>query len=167
MIINRKMAELLAGNPGAAEIDAPPKFRLFLAGGFKEVEGCVFLRELFSGYDHATALPQYGDATGYEASVNAQRIEDYLPRGAARTPTSLAMIAQSCARLLAESLRAFSMDQFRVVVSVDGTSSTIRFHKIREDEPSWLAPDLEAYSEAILVLDTSITALNDVNHVTV
>jgi hypothetical protein len=166
MIVNRKMAELLAGNPGAAEIEVPSEFRMFLAGGFKNVEGCVFIRELFLGQDHAIALPRYGDATGYEASVNSQHVEDYLPRGTALTPTSLAMTAQACARLLATRLRAFSADPFRIIVSVDGTTSTIRFHKIREDERPWLSPNLEGYQEAILVLDTTDPEVDDASAAT-
>jgi hypothetical protein len=45
--INRAMSELLAQTEGAAEIALPPKFRMLVAGGFKDVDGCVFFRELF------------------------------------------------------------------------------------------------------------------------
>jgi hypothetical protein len=159
VIVNRKMAALLAESP-AAEFDVPLEFRMFVAGGFKDVEGCVFFRELFSGHDHATALPQYGDATGYEASVNSQHVEDYLPPGTARTPVSLALIARSCARLLASRLRVYSSAPFRVIVTVNGHRSTNRFHTVRQDEPPWLE-DLEGHDQAILMLDTTDVELDE------
>ncbi|MBA3580493.1 MAG: hypothetical protein H0W42_10970 [Gemmatimonadaceae bacterium] len=150
------MAELLGemqnplAAPGPREADVPLGFRMLVAGGFKRVEDCVCFRELFD-HDHATALPRYGDATGYEASMNAQHVEDHLPRGAAREPVALAVAARSCAVFLLRSLRAFSDEPFRVIVSVSGRQSTIRFHRIRDNE-SWLAPDLDGYGEAVLVL---------------
>ncbi len=159
MIANTAMRRLLSGNPGAAEVSVPSQFRLLLAGGIKPVEGCHFLRDFFLGHNYATALPHYGDATGYECAVNSLHIEDYLAAGAAREPVALALTGRECALFLAAKLREYGATlaeptSFRIIVTVDGRSSTIRFHAIREGE-SWLAEDLEADKSPVFVHDTS------------
>ena len=158
MIANTAMRSLLRGNTGSAEVDVPMQFRLLVAGGLKTVEGCHFLRVLFD-HDHATAQGWYGDATGYECAVNSVHIEDYLAPGAAREPVALALTGVVCARFLADTLREFGSTlaeptSFRVIVTVDGRSSTIRFHAIRENE-SWLTDNLDGYEQAVLVHDTT------------
>jgi len=166
MSSNRTMSELLAGNPGAAEVDVPSQFRLLVAGGVKQVEGCFFLRSLFN-YDYATALAQFKDETGYECAVNSVHIEDYLARGSAREPVALALTGRACAHFLAAELRLFGSElpepmRFRVIVSVDGTSSTIRFHAIRPEQ-SWLVNNLDAYGEGVLVMDSDELSSSEVN----
>jgi len=153
MRVNKRMAALLAASQGAAIVDVPEKFRWLLAAGVREVDGCVFLRELFTA-DDASALPSFHDAVGFECSINKVHLEDFLDRGYAREPAALALIALSSARLLATTLHRVSNATFRIIASVQGRHSTLRFHKVREGE-SWLAEDLDGYAEeAIFVLDT-------------
>ena len=151
MQTNRRMADLLAGSTGAG-IEVPWRFHTLVTLGFKDVEGCVFFRDLFR-HDRADGLPLYHDATGYECAVNRIRLEDWLDRDAAREPVALAATVHGCARFLAAGLDRFSTDAFRIIASVQDRTSMLRFHKLREGE-RWLRDDLEGYKEeALLVLD--------------
>ncbi len=141
------MAELLALGSSLTELEVPSPFQMLVAGGFKDEDGCLFLRELFH-HDRLTALAMHHDKTGYECAVNAIHLEDYLEKGMAREAPALAATAQKCVPWLAERLRRFSKVPFRVIVTVAGRHCTLRFHQIREDE-QWLADDLEAYEEAV------------------
>lgn len=145
------MEELLARVTGRRE-GAPADFRSLLDAGFREVDGCVFLRELFKA-DDASALPSFRDATGFEASINKVHLESFLDRDVAHDPPSLAEIAHASSRELSARLQLFSQTPFRVIATVQGKHCTIRFHKLRTGE-SWLVDDLEAYTEAVLVMDT-------------
>jgi hypothetical protein len=150
---NRRMADLLAGSAGAAQIELPWRFRSLVNLGFKDVEGCVFFRDLFR-YTRADGLPLYHDATGYECAINRIRLKDYLERDAAQEPVALAATVLVCARFLATRLEHFSTDTFRIIASVQDRTSMLRFHKLREGE-RWLRDDLEGYQEeALLVLDS-------------
>jgi hypothetical protein len=148
---NRLMKELLASHPGAAEIIVPSPFRLLVFAGFREVDDCVVLRQLFRHEGLGGALDVHLDRTGYEASVNKIHLEDYLEPGMAREAPWLAHTAELCAEFLAERLRQHSKDRFAIIASVDGRYCAFRFHKVRHGE-SYLR-DIETYNEAIFVVD--------------
>jgi hypothetical protein len=150
--MNRAMQELMVRGADLAEVYVPSPFQLLVAGGFKNVQGCVFFRELFH-HDALTALAMHHDMTGYECAVNAIHLEDYLEKGMAREAPALAATAARCADWLMERLRRFSSEPFRVIVSVQGRNCTLRFHKLRDGE-SWLADDLEGYAESVATYDT-------------
>jgi hypothetical protein len=158
MKTNTAMAVLLGSHPGAAEIFVPSPFRLLVYGGFKDVEGCVFFRELFH-YDRLAeaALDIHQDKTGYECAVNRIHLEDYFEKGMAREAPSLALTAVQCAAFLADRLRRFSTDPFRILASVDDRNCTLRFHKVRDGE-SWIDDDIDGYEEAVFVMDTAEAA---------
>jgi hypothetical protein len=156
MNANKQLAALLgARGDEAAEVSL--EFRL-LAGSFKRVENCVFFREFAVDLDH---LSRPITDTEYEASVNSLHVEDYVDPERVATMADLARVAVGCAEYLAEQLRGFSSERFRVIVSVTECSATLRsatlrFHMIREGE-SWLAPDLdlERYAqEGLGVIDS-------------
>jgi len=153
VITNRPMQELLARGTNLTEIYVPSPFQLLVGGGFKDVQGCIFFRELFH-HDALTSLALHQDMTGYECAVNAIHLEDYLEKGMAREAPALAMTAAKCIDWLVERLRRFSSEPFRIIVSVRARNCTLRFHKVRDGE-SWLADNLEGYEEAIAVYDTS------------
>jgi hypothetical protein len=153
MRTNARMAELLAANPGAAEIEVPPRYWLLVNGGIKDIDDCVFLRSLFH-HDRADALELHHDRTGYECAVNAVHLEDYLEPEAPRLPASLALTAMASARMLAERLEQFGNGSFRIIATVSGRRCTLRFHKLRPAE-AWVSDDLDAYGDtAVFVLDT-------------
>lgn len=152
MTMNRAMQELMARGADLAEIYVPSPFQLLVTGGFKDVQGCVFFRELFH-HNALTALAMHHDMTGYECAVNAIHLEDYLEKGMAREAPALAATAAKCSDWLIERLRRFSPEPFRIIISVQGRYCKMRFHKIRDGE-SWLADDLEGYPEAVATFDT-------------
>lgn len=137
------MHELLSQATPAERLD--PSLQVLVEGGFVETEGCVFLAV-------AGAAPEGEllDATGREALVNHVHIEGCLAASAGEDA-----IAQAAryARALAERLdAAFPAYAFHVVLAV-GDSPTVRFYRVRSDEPAWISTDLEGYAnEAVLVL---------------
>ena len=152
MNANKHMRELLERGAALTEIYVPSPFQILVGGGFTEIQGCVFLRSLFP-YDTLMALPR-NDLTGNESSVNSFHLEDYLEKGMSREAPALAVTAVKCVDWLAERLRRFSADPFRIIFSVGGRNCVMRFHKVREGE-SWLDDDLEGYQEAVAVYDVT------------
>lgn len=155
------MRELLERGPAVAS--TPPQLQYLFLGGFKDVEGCTFLRRLFRS-DHLGAIELHHDLTGYEANVNKVFVEDYLEPDAARELPALAAIAVASARDLAERLsQARPSLAFKILVSASVTgsekrpaSATLRFHRVREHQ-RWIDPDLDGYEEAVAVVDTPST----------
>lgn len=150
MIANKPMRDLLERALILTETLVPSPFQVLVGGGFHEVQGCVFLRRFF-GCDTLMALPPH-DPVGNECSVNSFHLEDYLENGMAREAPALAATAAKCTDWLGERLRGFSAEPFRIIVSIENSHCTMRFHKRRGDE-TWLADDIESYEEAIAVFD--------------
>jgi hypothetical protein len=144
------MQALLERGSTLTEILVPSPFQVLVGSGFNEVQGCVFLRRFF-GYDTLMALPP-DDPTGNECSVNSFHLEDYLEKGMAREAPALAATAAKCADWLAERLRRFSAEPFRIIVSIENRHCTMRFHKTRDGE-TWLTGDIESYGEAMAIWD--------------
>jgi hypothetical protein len=154
MQMNAPMRALVAQRDSLTEIMVPSPFRLLVFGGFKDVDGCVFFRELFHE-DTLGAMWIHRDRTGYESSVNAIHLTDYFEKGMSRESPALAATALACTELLANQLRKHRAGEpFRIIATVDNRHCTMRFHKLREDE-SWLSDDLESYQDPIFVEDVA------------
>jgi hypothetical protein len=156
MQMNTAMKALLESHPGAAEIAVPSPFRLFVFAGFRDVDGCVFFRELFP-HDAVSlsALSRLRDRTGVECSVNKIHLEDFLEKGMAREAPALALTAVQCSRFLVGYLRTkFPAEPFRIIVSVQDRACTLRFHKVREGE-AWI-DDIHAFEEALFIVETGM-----------
>jgi hypothetical protein len=153
------MTSILNAGPRAAKTFVPSRFRRLVEGGFKEVQGCTFYRDLFHADQLSDSLFEIVmDKTGYDCSVNHIHLEEYCQKGAIRDVQSLALISVQCASFLADSLRKkYPDDSFKILVSVrdEDRTCTMRFHKERRGEP-WIDDDLEHYKEeAVFVMDTS------------
>ncbi len=100
----------------------------------------------------------FPDATGLECSANKLRMESMFPaRIVGSCPLLLLTAGLLTARLLADEL-ARHPGRFNVIVSYDGESCAVRFHKIRAGE-RWLADDLEGYvDEGVLVFEAGTAA---------
>jgi hypothetical protein len=146
--MNHRMANLLA--LGATVV--PLEFRRLVAEGFVTLHDCVFLRRLAP-----QKLHEPRDRTGIECDLNAQSVQDYLPRDDSRRPVDLASSALACARWLAAELRRLVAYRCRIIANVSQVArltSTIRFHRLRPGE-SWIVDELEGYrDEGVLVLDS-------------
>lgn len=123
----------------------------FLSPDFLELEGCVLLN-IFSiqvpkKINIEAILNVYGDRTGYEASRNELRVNDYLeiPKN---KEYYLVEVALQLLEVWGLKLKAkFPESKFCFIVSYNEGYVTIRFHKIRQNEMNWLADDLEEYEE--------------------
>lgn len=133
---------------------------------FKELHGCI-LMDLKNKLDEnkidiQTVLQRYGDRTGYEASRNEVRINDFIEYEC-EYELKLLGLALSVMDNWEEKLRLeFSTYQFLLILSLSGGAATLRFHRKRSDEDSWLADDLNGYKlEAILVREIGASAINE------
>ena len=155
MKLNRRMARSLAdlrsrnvgaevALPGAAP-GAGPKVQIV------EASGCYLLGG-FVKRPHLSPA-DFPDQTNLECSANRLRMEAMLdPRLATTAPLLLLTAGLVTARAIAHELAGHA-GRFNVIVSYDGESCTLRFHKVRKGQ-RWLAEDLEDYvDEGVLVVE--------------
>jgi hypothetical protein len=149
MKLNARMRRYLA-DLRSREVDAntvPPGAAVDVvqAGG-------LFLLRGFVRRPHL-ALADFRDETGLECAANRLRMEAMIhPRLASSAPLLLLTAGLMTAGTIAAALRRFGAS-FNVIVSYDGESCAVRFHKIRAGQ-RWLAEDLEAYEgEGVLVFE--------------
>ncbi len=116
-----------------------------------EARGC-FLLGGFLKKPHLSPA-DFPDATGLECSANKLRMEGMFP---ARIVASCPLLLLTAGLLTARSLSvelARHAARFNVILSYDGESCALRFHKIRTGE-RWLLEDLEEYAdEGVLVFE--------------
>ena len=100
----------------------------------------------------------FPDATCLECSANRLRMETMFPaRLVLSCPLLLLTAGLLTAQLLASEL-ARHEESFNIILSYDGESCAVRFHKIRAGE-RWLAEDLEGYvDEGVLVFEAGQNA---------
>lgn len=117
-----------------------------------EIRGCFLLRG-FVKRPHA-APADFPDQTGLECTANRLRMESMLePRLARSCPLLLLTAGLMTARALSRELARHDA-RFNIILSYDGESCAVRFHKIRAGE-RWLSDDLEGYvDEGVLVFET-------------
>ena len=95
----------------------------------------------------------FPDATCLECSANRLRMETMFPaRLVVSCPLLLLTAGLLTAKLLASELGRHE-GRFNIILSYDGESCAVRFHKVRKGE-RWLAEDLEGYvDEGVLVFE--------------
>ncbi|WP_460263628.1 hypothetical protein [Clostridium sporogenes] len=95
-------------------------------------------------------ISMYGDRTGYEASCNEIRINDYVDFYDDYNILSLSkVIIQAWKYKLKTEYPGY---KFLIILAYREGYATLRFHIFREDEGTWLLNDLNVYKEeAILV----------------
>jgi hypothetical protein len=151
MRLNRRMEGYLAdlrSRQVEAESVLPgvwPKVQIVEAGG------CFVLRG-FARRPHLNPV-DFPNQTGLECSANKLRMESMLePRLANSAPLLLLTAGLLTARAVSRELAAYP-GRFNVILSYDGESCAVRFHKIRAGQ-RWLAEDLEGYvDEGVLVVE--------------
>ena len=100
----------------------------------------------------------FPDATCLECSANRLRMETlFPPRLVVSCPLLLLTAGLLTAKLIASEL-AQHEGRFNIILSYDGESCAVRFHKIRAGE-RWLSEDLEGYvDEGVLVFEAGQNA---------
>src|SRR5205085_9464095 len=116
-----------------------------------ETGGCFLLRG-FVKRPHLSPA-DFPDPTGLECSANRLRMESMLDARLVRTcPLLLLTAGLLTAQVVSAALARFP-GRFNVILSYDGESCAVRFHKIRAGE-RWLLDDLEQYvDEGVLVFE--------------
>ncbi len=151
MRLNRRMERYLTdlrSREVEAEFPAPgkgPDVTVVEAGG------CFLLRG-FVRKPHLSPA-DVPDQTGLECSANRLRMEAlFPPRIVLSCPLLLLTAGLLTARAISAELSRLP-GRFNVILSYDGESCAVRFHKIRAGQ-RWLAEDLEGYvDEGVLVFE--------------
>lgn len=119
--------------------------------GVVEAGGCFLLRG-FTKKPHLSPA-DFPDPTGLECSANKLLMEGMFDEHLiASCPLLLLTAGLITARALSGEL-ARHQARFNVILSYDGDSCAVRFHKIRAGQ-RWLAEDLEGYvDEGVLVFE--------------
>lgn len=153
MVGNRLMRELLEhiqAYPEMEKLETNLKgLRELFSPPFKQVRDCVTIstksvKQLNEGMD-AVIEAYYKDRTGYEASNTETRINDYFENEISmETGTIIALLVID---VWTVKLKAMEPDsKFCIIMCSDEDRVEIRFHKVRDDEKSWLAEDIEGYT---------------------
>ncbi len=147
--LNRRMGRYLE-DLRSREVEAVvaprgPDVQIVEAGGCYLLRGFVKRPHLSPG--------DFPDQTGLECSANRLRMESMLdPRLVRSCPLLLLTAGLLAARAVSAALASFP-GRFNVILSYDGESCALRFHKIRAGE-RWLLDDLEEYvDEGVLVFE--------------
>lgn len=129
----------------------PQKLLMVLNGGFVEEDQCVFLSSL----KKRTPVKRidFPDCTGYECFVNHIHVEDYLENGGLPPLEMLGRGLALAQELKARLAKLHGARHFRVIVTFDGSTCTVRFHTVRLDE-EWADKSLNGSREAIAVFET-------------
>ncbi len=151
MKLNRRMQRDL-GELRSRSIDAEP----LLPGKWPdltvaEVNGLVLLESFRR--KPSLRLADFDGPSALEACANKFLMEKMLdPRLVAACPLLLLTAGLLMAEAVSRKLSVLP-GRFNVIVSYDGESCAVRFHKIRQGE-RWLSEDLEAYvDEGVLVVE--------------
>jgi hypothetical protein len=106
--------------------------------------GVVLLKQPARGWRSRLAV--FHDPTNLECTANKISVGDLLdPRWARSAPLLLLTAGLVLTERLSRELTAFP-GRFNIILSYDGDSCAVRFHRIRPGE-AWLHEDLEEYSE--------------------
>ncbi|WP_342479905.1 hypothetical protein NST07_18015 [Paenibacillus sp. FSL L8-0340] len=92
------------------------------------------------------------DKTGYEASCNELRVNDYI-KDIDKTRDNILICALQIMEGWENQLRkCFPGNKFLIVLSYDDQYATLRFYKERPEEKNWLSHDLEGYKDQAIMV---------------
>src|SRR5690348_11855866 len=127
---------------GWKTITLAPALQEIVSAGFKRWNDCVLLGYFADKESNAT-LADLHDRTGYEAFLNHVHIEKYVSSDIGHNALCFAF------SILAKWQKDGWDGELNAIVSIRNETANVRFH-IRRPEESWLAQDLDGYSEAVL-----------------
>lgn len=132
----------------------PDKLSKIMLPKFKEVYDCIIIdlnNEINEeNINFKRILSLFGDRTGYEASCNEIRINDYIDFSEEIAVIKLSVMIMDSWKY---KLKAkYPQYKFCIIFSFSVGYVTLRCHVLRENEGPWLKNDLDEYrDEAILV----------------
>ncbi|NOW04336.1 hypothetical protein [Clostridium beijerinckii] len=155
--INEKMKELLKKVEKLeieTEIKADELAKIMFVN-FKEVYNCIIIdmnntiKE--ESINFQRILSMFGDRTGYEASCNEIRINDYINYSDEGTVIQLGKLILNAWK---DKLKTeYPEYNFCIIFSFSNGFGTMRFHVIREDESRWLESDLNKYKDEAIIVE--------------
>ncbi|AXY39430.1 hypothetical protein ACPZJV_06570 [Bacillus velezensis] len=158
----KRLKERLEDRSNANKVDLS-KLKDIISPNIVKVDDCYILDLEYELTDNTTInwnriLKMYGDKTGYEASCNELRINDYLDNSDL-SDEEISLYAFQVVDGWEQHLKEkFPEHKFVVIISIDEGFATLRFHKYREEESGWLKADIEDYgNEAILVKEINFS----------
>ena len=124
------------------------RFKILLAQGFRtsDITGCVY----FGGYgseESSELIKQLHDFTGLECFINDVSIDESVNNRKKMLIQGM-LFASKLAKLLVD----YSEARFKVILTYDGDSCTVRFHQIRQGE-NWVDNDLDSYQDGLAVME--------------
>ena len=118
---------------------------------FKKIYDCIFFenQKINLSIDEFNKLLKiHDDKTGFEASYNEVRINDYIENEISVNESLLiVLLLIDIWGLKLKSLNPKS--KFCFIVSCEPPYTTLRFHKVRSDEILWISEDLEKFDQPI------------------
>lgn len=156
---NRAMLDFLGGDPEFLEpnsVAVPEQLVRELSSGFKEVHGCI----VPTGFEGDVAAESTLDETGFECLLSKTYLQDSFSYNVSLS--ELCRIGLAYGFYVLHAISASQVHgEFRFIVDAQlpspdaprANACSVRFHKLRPDQP-WLSEDLESYKQnAILVMD--------------
>ena len=119
---------------------------------FKKVYDCIIIssqkvEELETKFEQA--LKFLGGKNLYEISSTEILINSYLEMKNCTLYTILKLTLMTIEIWKLQLKLLEPQGQFCFIISCDANRVTLRFHKVREDQPEWLDNDLETYDQPI------------------
>lgn len=131
----------------------PKEMHNLIFPNIQQIHDCIIIdnkneiSEQMVDYDRIIAM--HGDKTGYEASCNEVRINDYIQKGDEFDVIRLANIIIEGWKYKLK--KEYPQSTFCIGLTCNKGYVTLRFHTCRDTEKGWLLQDLEGYQdEAIL-----------------
>ncbi len=152
----KKLIERLEEQSNTNKVDLS-NLKNIISPNIVKVDDCFILDLEYELTDNPTInwnriLKMFGDKTGYEASCNELRINDYLDYNDLSDEEILLYALQVVDGWEYHLKEKFREYKFVVILSIDEGFATLRCYKYREEESSWLKADIEEYeNESILI----------------
>lgn len=157
MIINwttnskmKKLLEYISDYPNTEELQLNmQQLKVLFSPPLKRVRDCIIISDesidkLEKTFDNA--IKMYMDKTGYEASNTETRINCCFENDISmETGTQIALMVIGIWTLKLKQMEPYS--KFCLIMCSNEKHVEIRFHKVRDDESTWLTEDLEGYKD--------------------
>lgn len=120
---------------------------------FKKVRDCIIMSkeslEILEKYFDVVMDELYMNKTEYEATSSEVRINDYFKNKISmETGTKIALLVIKMWALQLKELDPNAI--FCFIMSSDKERVEIRFHKLRDEEPKYVADDIDSYKDGAI-----------------
>ncbi len=156
MKTNLKMSVLLEESHHTNELLQTSSLKRILHPIIKDVYGCSVIDNEdeidVDRIDFDTIIERHGDRTGYEASCNDTRINDYIDDDTIEHKELISIGLEIIEMWMMQLKSLYPGKRFTFIMSSDSVYVTLRFYQIRDNDVEYLCDNLEDYEEAIAVI---------------